>query len=88
MPKERSEFQKRIIKYLECSINGHASAYEIAAGAFPEKWTKRVGRARSGRAALIGHVTRAALKMKLTCWRGEGMHAQMNIALPRDWRMK
>jgi hypothetical protein len=61
-----TDFQKRIIAFLEKCPNRTASRWEIAQGAFPEKWTKVRGRRMySGRAALIGHIDRAARKAGL-----------------------
>ena len=55
-----TEFQKRIIEYLKGCPNRMDSRWGIAQGAFPEKWRKR-----AGRAAIIGHIDRAARKAGL-----------------------
>jgi len=81
-----TEFQRRILHHLRTWPNGSASTWEIAMTTFPEKWTKKTGRARSGRAALIGHIQREARKMGLITWRGEGIHAATYIALGEKWR--
>jgi hypothetical protein len=52
-----TEFQERILKFLEICPNEMANTWGIAVGAFPEKWNHR-----SGRGALIGHIDRAGVK--------------------------
>ncbi len=55
--KELTDFQRRILAFLEICPNRMANTWEIAIGAFPEKWNHR-----SGRGALIGHIDRSGTK--------------------------
>ncbi|MBK9497224.1 MAG: hypothetical protein IPO08_22445 [Xanthomonadales bacterium] len=58
-----TEFQKRIIEYVKNRPNRMASRWEIAQGAFPEKWIdikRSQGNRTHGRGALIAHIRRAA----------------------------
>src|SRR5574341_364781 len=52
-----TQFQRRILGFIK-GQGGDANTWEIAQGAFREKWTRR-----SGRGALIGHIDRAASKI-------------------------
>lgn len=56
--KPLTEFQQKIKACILARPNGHASTWEIAQIAFPEKWGKR-----SGRGALIGHIDRQGRKI-------------------------
>ncbi len=55
-----TEWQKRILKFLESAPNCMASTWEIAINVFPETWLRH-----SSRGALIGHIDRAGQKMGL-----------------------
>lgn len=54
-----TDFQKAILWAVEKSPGYTLSTWGIAQLAFPEKWINL-----SGRGALIGHIDRAAMKMK------------------------
>lgn len=59
-----TEFQKQIIRVLRNCPMGQAGRREVVAIGFPEKWSRK-----QGRAALVGHVDRACLKMSALVWR-------------------
>lgn len=53
-PTEPTEFQRKVLTYVMNAANRMASAREVAACAFPERWANR-----TGRGALVGHVAKA-----------------------------
>lgn len=55
MPKATpTDFQRQVLTYVLSAPNQIASAREVAAYAFPERWAHS-----AGRGALVGHVARA-----------------------------
>ncbi len=81
-----TDFQKKILACVRKSTNQITDTWTIAQNAFPEHWTKKTGRARSGRAALVGHIQRASRKMGLVIWRSPGIWSVTNIGLSDKWR--
>lgn len=60
-----------------------ATTWEIAIGAFPEKWNRR-----SGRGALIGHIDRAGIKAGLVRLPPKDEYGEAVLCLPRTMRVK
>jgi hypothetical protein len=58
-----TDFQIAVLKFMARHQQA-CDTWAIAQVVFPERWTKKVGRPRSGRAALIGHIDRAFMKME------------------------
>lgn len=58
-PEELTDFQWKIIMFLQKRGNDGSGGWGIAAGAFPERWKKR-----AARGAMVGHIRRACWKMQ------------------------
>ncbi len=83
---ELTDFQRRILEFLPKCVNQETDPWVIAQAVFPEKWAHR-----AGRGALIGHITRAAVKMGRDCWivvrPAEHQYDLPRISLtPEAWR--